>query len=316
MARKIELKWFRLWAPEILGEADPDGFNAYKELSAQQHWCWVALRALCSMTEFQPVICQTPYVGYTDTQLAQAFNVPVDVWRQAKQKLELAKKIEVDGQNVIRIMAWDRFGGRYFQQRKSNDTELKIWTAEDEERKKKTSLAKAEAYKRIIEYLNTTTGKKFRIGTVASFKHFSARFDEGATEEQFRHVIDVKCAQWLGREDMEMYIRPETLFNSEKFWGYANEPAVKRRRPIGGTGSLSIMPEEQVKYEAEAKREYNERLKAAMARYGWKSEDEIPASAYMEGIPTFNEFFKMFIQKKRKSPDWSLDNEPDEKVDD
>jgi len=311
MPRKIELRWFRLWAPEILGDIDPDGWNAHKALGPAEHWCWIALRALCAMTEFQPVVCQSPYVGYTDQQLAQAFKVHISVWQTVKAKLEVAHKIEVDSQNVIKINNWERFGGRYFQSRTNRDTELKVWTAEDEERKRKAGIEKAEGYKRVIIYLNKVSGKNFKVGSRASFRHYSARVDEGATEEQFRHVIDVKCAQWLGREDMEMYIRPETLFKSEKFWGYANEPAIKRKRPIGGSGSLSILPEEVVKYEDEAKKEYEERLRAAMARYGWKSHEEIPAQAYLDGIPTFQEFFKMFIRRKRKSPEWSLTNEQD-----
>jgi hypothetical protein len=36
--------------------------------------------------------------------------------------------------------------------------------------------------------------------------------------------------------DMEMYVRPMTLFNSEKFWGYANEPIPKKPGPKDSVG--------------------------------------------------------------------------------
>jgi uncharacterized phage protein (TIGR02220 family) len=306
LARKQEHKWFRLHAPEVLGQADPDGFNAYKEFGPAEHWCWVALRALCASTEMQPVICVTPYHGYTDQQLADLFKVPIGRWIAVKKTLEVAGRIEVDSQNVIRITAWERFGGRYFMGRAgrdNNDAEIRLWSAEEDEAKRKKKKEKAEIFKRVIQYLDQVSHKNFRVGSESAFRHFSARFDEGATEENFRHVIEVKCAQWMGVPDKEIYIRPQTLFNSEKFWGYVNEPAFKRPRPIGGTGSLSILPEERAKYETEAKAEYNERLEAAKERYGWK---EVPADAYLNGIPTFEEFFKTFIKRKRQQPDWSL----------
>ena len=46
--------------------------------------------------------------------------------------------------------------------------------------------------------------------------------EEGYTVEDFKRAIDNKSQQWLGT-DKEMYLRPTTLFNSEKFEGYANE---------------------------------------------------------------------------------------------
>lgn len=307
MPRKIEHKWFRLWAPEVLGEADPDGFNAYKEFGPQEHWCWLALRALCASTEFQPAICVTPFVGYTDKQFADLFKVDVRVWQVVKEKLEVAGRIEVDIQNVIRLTGWERYGGLFFQGRKKKDAEMRLWTVEDDEKERQRKKEWAEIFKRVILHLDQESGKKFKVGSPESFRHFTARMREGATEEQFIHVVDVKCAQWRGREDMEPYIRPQTLFNSRTFWDYVAEPPIKKKRPIGGAGSLSILPEETAKYEAEAKKEYDERIHAAIERYGWKSEDEIPAKAYADGIPTFTEFFKMFIKKKRESKEWSLE---------
>lgn len=308
MPRRLEHKWFRLHAEEVLGQADPDGFNAYKEFGPAENWCWVALRALCAMSDMQPVICVSPFLGYTDTQLADLFKVDIGTWRRVKKTLEVAGKIEVDIQNVIRIMSWKRFGSRYIMSQSSVDKEIRLWSAEDDEKERQKKKAKAEMFKRVIAYLNEVAKKKFPVGSVSAFQPFSARYDEGATEEQFRHVIEVKCAQWIGNPEREMYVRPQTLFGAEKFWGYANEPATKKVRLIGASGSLSILPEEREKYEPEAKAEYQERLKDAMKRYGWKTTEEIPGDAYMKGIPTFEEFFStVFMPKKRKSPSWSLE---------
>lgn len=44
---------------------------------------------------------------------------------------------------------------------------------------------------------------------------------EGFNVDDFKAVIDKKCADWL-KTDMEKYLRPETLFGT-KFEGYLNE---------------------------------------------------------------------------------------------
>lgn len=261
------------------------------------------------MTKFQPVICQSPYVGYTDSQLAQAFGVDPKVWVACKHKLMFAERIEVDTQNVIRIIHWDRYAGRYIQGRAGREgaSELRLWTEEDEIRKRGINKVKDAMFREIIAYLNTKSGRRFPVASGTSFKHFSARFDEGATLDQFKHVIGVKCVQWLGRKEMEPFLRPSTLFNKEKFWEYVGEPATIKEERIGEVGRVTIMPEEQKKYEAEAKAEYDRRLKVFMNSKGYKTEEEIPFNEYAQNrLPTFTEFFKKFIEEKRKSSDWSL----------
>ena len=48
-----------------------------------------------------------------------------------------------------------------------------------------------------------------------------ARLAEGYTQEDFRAVIDRKCADWLADARMVEYLRPETLFGT-KFESYLN----------------------------------------------------------------------------------------------
>ena len=83
-------------------------------------------------------------------------------------------------------------------------------------------------FQEVIEYLNQKTGKKFKAGSKANQKHIKARFSEGFTLEDFKRVIDLKCEEWSGSQ-MEMYLRPETLFGS-KFDSYLNAcPAAKHQ---------------------------------------------------------------------------------------
>ena len=85
-------------------------------------------------------------------------------------------------------------------------------------------------YADIIDYLNTCSGKRFRC-VESTRKVIRARWGEGYTFDDFRHVIEVKCAEWLGT-DMEKYVRPQTLFGT-KMEAYANQPVIRSRAKEG-----------------------------------------------------------------------------------
>lgn len=77
-------------------------------------------------------------------------------------------------------------------------------------------------YDDVIDYLNEKTGKHYRSKTDSTRKMIRARFADGYTLDDFKHVIDVKASQWLNTEQ-EKYLRPETLFRPGKFESYLNE---------------------------------------------------------------------------------------------
>jgi uncharacterized phage protein (TIGR02220 family) len=72
----------------------------------------------------------------------------------------------------------------------------------------------------ILSYLNEKTGKSFR--TAPGLKE---RINEGYKVEDFKKVIDNKCASWQNDSNMKQYLRPQTLF-SQKFDSYLNEDTV------------------------------------------------------------------------------------------
>ena len=78
----------------------------------------------------------------------------------------------------------------------------------------------------IIDYLNEKADKKYRVNNKVTQKHINARLKEGYTVEDFKCVIDKKCAEWKNTE-MEQYLRPETLFGT-KFESYLNARLVNR----------------------------------------------------------------------------------------
>lgn len=76
-------------------------------------------------------------------------------------------------------------------------------------------------YAEIIDYLNKKTGKRYSAQNHETRKHIHARITEGRTLGDFKHVIDVKCAEWKGT-NFEKFLRPKTLFGT-KFEGYLNQ---------------------------------------------------------------------------------------------
>ena len=72
----------------------------------------------------------------------------------------------------------------------------------------------------VVDYLNEKAGTHYRAGVAKTQSLIKARANEGFTEEDFRTVIDKKCADWIGTE-YEQYLRPQTLFGT-KFESYLN----------------------------------------------------------------------------------------------
>lgn len=77
-------------------------------------------------------------------------------------------------------------------------------------------------YSQVIDYLNTKSGKDFKVRSRGNQRHIDARVNEGFCFEDFQLVIDHKVAQWKDDTKMSEYIRPETLFGP-KFESYLQE---------------------------------------------------------------------------------------------
>lgn len=77
-------------------------------------------------------------------------------------------------------------------------------------------------FREIIEYLNEKSKKSFRWQTGETQRQIKARWNAGFRVDDFKRVIDNKCAKWLTDPKMIDYVRPATLFGT-KFEAYLNE---------------------------------------------------------------------------------------------
>lgn len=98
------------------------------------------------------------------------------------------------------------------------------------------NMSYVDVYKIIINYLNTKSNKNYKYSTKKTQALIHARCEDGYTIDDFKKVIDIKCADWVGTE-WEQYLRPETLFGN-KFEGYLNQP--KKVKEVYGIDNIDI----------------------------------------------------------------------------
>lgn len=112
----------------------------------------------------------------------------------------------------------------YYHNEKENDNE------NDNENENEVSYHDSSTIREIVEYLNLKAGTNYRATTKKTKDHITARLNENWKVEDFKTVIDKKCADWLGDDKMEQYLRPETLFGT-KFESYLNAK-ITPKKPI------------------------------------------------------------------------------------
>lgn len=85
----------------------------------------------------------------------------------------------------------------------------------------------SEQRKKIIDYLNTRCGTKYKPDTGETKRYINGRLEEGYTEDDFYLVIDKKSKEWTGTE-YEKYLKPTTLFRPSNFESYVNQKIIKK----------------------------------------------------------------------------------------
>ena len=126
----------------------------------------------------------------------------------------------MDKSNIIKLEETSR----NFKQLEEPKSRLdKIRLDKNRKEKDKSDSFSAQRFE-VISFLNYCLEKKkgFDPNSKDIKKHMDARFKEGATVEEMKEVIIVKCSHWICNPDMKMYLRPTTLF-SPKYHTYKLE---------------------------------------------------------------------------------------------
>ena len=102
----------------------------------------------------------------------------------------------------------------------------KVHTIKTENTKTENNNNKLLICKEVISYLNLKAKKNFNVDTASHHKFIKARLKEGYTLEDFKKVVDIMSAKWIGTE-YEQYLQPQTLFGN-KMDNYLNTTMPRR----------------------------------------------------------------------------------------
>lgn len=183
-------------------------------------------------------------IPYNEQMLAVITNTNIDIVKAAMTLFIDLRMVDVMDDQTIYMMEVEKLIGsesesaeRMRRHRKNtrpslcdanvqkSDAEIEIETEKETEQE--------IDYSAVVSYLNEKAGTSYKHTTAKTRTAIRARVAEGFTLEDFRTVIDKKCAEWMGT-DMEKYLRPETLFGT-KFEGYLNARHTERSEVNGGS---------------------------------------------------------------------------------
>ena len=102
----------------------------------------------------------------------------------------------------------------------------KVHTIKTENTKTENNNNKLLICKEVISYLNLKAKKNFKFDTASHHTFIKARLKEGYTLEDFKKVVDIMSAKWIGTE-YEQYLQPQTLFGN-KMDNYLNTTMPRR----------------------------------------------------------------------------------------
>lgn len=188
-------------------------------------------------------VFQMGQIPYTDEMFAAIFRRPINTVRLALNTFERFGMIEII-KDTVTIPNWGKHQSLdAYEKKKERDREriarkraeqkALIAMSPDkspdrspdvaslEEDKEKEEDIDRELYISIVSYLNEKAGTNYRPNTAKTKTAIHARLSEGFKLDDFKTVIDKKCAEWMGTE-WEKFIRPETLFGT-KFESYLNQ---------------------------------------------------------------------------------------------
>ena len=204
---------------------------------------WVFLMCLAGETNDEGMVYFTPEIPFTEEMLADQFGIDINTIRLGLSTFQRFGMIEVidniiclsswekwqavDGMAVIREQTRKRVAKHREKQKlaagnvtcnvtvtQSNATDIEEDKEEEREREK-------ELYSSIVANLNEKAGTKFRASSDRTQSLIRARLADGFTLDDFKTVIDKKCADWMDT-DYQQYLRPITLFDKTKFENYLN----------------------------------------------------------------------------------------------
>lgn len=215
---------------------------------------WIALLSEARRCNSDGKVFLTENIQYTPDMLAEEFKFEESTVKTALDAFIMLDMISINNE-FITIAGWEDHQNAEGLAKIREQTRKRVakhrekqsalhcnatvtqCNATEEDKEKEEDIDK-EIYISIVSYLNEKAGTKFKHTTAKTKTAIHARLEEGFTIDDFKTVIDKKCAEWIGDPKMEQYLRPETLFGT-KFEGYLNAKTTGRKETDGQTSGNS-----------------------------------------------------------------------------
>lgn len=209
---------------------------------------WVMLLTMAGRCNSNGMIFLTENIPYTPKMLADELDFEENTVQLALKVLEQFEMIVTNGdyfciagwQEHQNIEGMDKIREQNRIRKQNQRMRQKLALTEGQSRDSHGTVTQSHAidkdidieedkeiYISIVEHLNQKAGTKYKPSSKKTKTCIHARLSEGFTLDDFKTVIDKKCAEWIGT-DYEQYLRPETLFGT-KFESYLNAPTKQKQ---------------------------------------------------------------------------------------
>lgn len=193
------------------------------------------LKLLVESIDHEGALRFSDTIPYNEQMLSVITGTNIDVVRAALQVFQELHMLDVMDDSTIYMHEVKALIGsetkwaekkRAYRAKKDNVPQLSAGCPEhvrqEIEIEKETEKDKEieNIYSPVVDYLNQRAGTAYKPTSKKTQQLIRARQNEGFALEDFKRVIDNKCAEWIGTE-MQQYLRPETLFGT-KFESYLN----------------------------------------------------------------------------------------------
>lgn len=189
-------------------------------------------------------------IDVTREALSRRLNIPIDLLNAKIAQLEApdpnSRDPEFEGRRIERLDEHRDWGWRILNWEKFESIKTKAMAAERQARRRRrvdgveTKNGFSEDCKRILDYLNQKTGRKFREsnGTLTPIKQRLS--EKEVTVEGVLKMIDRQTILWKGDGKMEEYLRPSTLFRERNFNEYYAAREIPVNKNAGNSASQRV----------------------------------------------------------------------------
>ncbi len=202
-------------------------------LKANHKEAWVPISIGKGITEIHVEPGQ--FIFGRDKAAAELRMNPSTVWKRIK-KLKNLGNCDIQSSShysIITIINWDTYQPKEKNGDSQSNSQVTAGDTNKNDKNEKKDILSGKnptpPHKKIVSYLNQKTGKKFKSTTQKTKSQINARWNEGFSLDDFKHVINVKTEEWINDPKMKNYLRPATLFGT-KFDAYLNQEPVKKSK--------------------------------------------------------------------------------------